>query len=375
MARIAIAAVLGVVLAHAASAQDARPKPKDIDLVLCLDCSGSMEGLISSAKMKLWDVVNELAKVKPVPNLRVGLYSFGNGAYAEKGHVRKELDLTTDLDEVYAKLNGLSITGSVEYVARVTNSALDELTWSKEPGALKIIFVAGNEPATQDPTLKLETVAAAAKTRGVIVNTIYCGNADNAEAADWSKFASLCGGKYATIDHNKAAQPAIATPYDKELTELGTKLNTTYVAYGQAGKAGAENQVAQDSNAANAAPAAAAARTISKAQALYRNSTWDLVDKLKEDPKFDIKTLKEDELSEELKKLKPEERMDYLKKKLEERTELQKKINDLGAKRAKFIEDAMKKQPKSPGEQALDEALQKIIREQAASKGFEVSKS
>src|SRR5687767_7818107 len=53
------------------------PKAKTIDLVLCLDVSGSMNGLIDSAKHKLWDVVNDLAKIQPAPNLRVALYSYG----------------------------------------------------------------------------------------------------------------------------------------------------------------------------------------------------------------------------------------------------------------------------------------------------------
>src|SRR5215510_4821742 len=40
-------------------------KPQNIDVALCLDVSNSMDGLIDSAKNKLWDIVNELAKVKP----------------------------------------------------------------------------------------------------------------------------------------------------------------------------------------------------------------------------------------------------------------------------------------------------------------------
>ena len=40
-----------------------------------------MNGLIDSAKNKLWDIVNELAKAKPTPNLRVALYSYGHTTY------------------------------------------------------------------------------------------------------------------------------------------------------------------------------------------------------------------------------------------------------------------------------------------------------
>ena len=52
-----------------------------VEVVLCLDVSSSMDGLIASAKQKLWDIVNDLARAKPTPELRVALYSYGNNAY------------------------------------------------------------------------------------------------------------------------------------------------------------------------------------------------------------------------------------------------------------------------------------------------------
>src|SRR6476619_1382750 len=106
--------------------------PKPVDVVLCLDTSNSMDGLIDSAKRKLWAVVNDLAKVEPTPALRVALYSYGNNTYdASKGWVRREVELTTDLDEIYKRVNGLKTAapGSDEYVARVTRDALAELKW------------------------------------------------------------------------------------------------------------------------------------------------------------------------------------------------------------------------------------------------------
>src|SRR5436309_10930716 len=91
-------------------------KPKPVDVVLCLDTSNSMDGLIDSAKRKLWTIVNDLAKIDPAPTLRVALYSYGNDFYDPKtGWVRKDLDLTTDLDEVYKQLFALTTKGGTEY--------------------------------------------------------------------------------------------------------------------------------------------------------------------------------------------------------------------------------------------------------------------
>jgi len=374
MTRLTRAALVAAALAGVGTARAADPTPgRPVDLVLCIDTSNSMDGLIESAKLKLWDVVNELAKVKPTPILRVSLYQYGNDNIpAERGWVKQELELTTDLDAVYAKLNALKTRGGTELVARVTRQAIADLKWSDDAKALKLVFVCGNESASQDKQYSLAAVAKQAKDKGVIVNTIYCGPANNPEAADWKEFAVLGGGRYGNIDQNKtAAQQVVATPHDKELAELSGKLNKTYVFFGKERENLAANQVAQDKNAAAAGPGVAAARGQTKAEALYRNE-FDLLDKMKSDAKFDVKKLADAELPDELKALKPEEREGYLKKKGDERDVVQKQIGELSVKRAKFIEEESKKKPKNPADQAFDESLRATIRAQAKDKGFEV---
>ena len=370
-------------------AEDKPAKPaegKAIDLVLCLDVSGSMNGLIDSAKIKLWDIVNEMARLKPTPNLRVSLYSYGHSNYdAAKGWVKKDLDLTTDLDDVYKALNALTIAGGEEYVARVTRDALTEQKWSAEAGALKLIFVCGNEPANQDKQVALDDVAAKAKKDGVIVNAIYCGPLANAESKGWAEFAEKCGGRFMNIDQNKAGQQVVVkTEFDDKILKLNDELNKTYVAYGKEGKDRLANQAEQDSNANKASgaaapggaapvPLAALERAASKAGALYKNGNWDLVDRMKNDKDFDITKLKEEELCDELKKLKPAERVAYVKKKAEERAELQKKIGELSAQRQKKVDEELAKKPRNENEKALDEALKGVVRDQAKAKGFEVN--
>jgi hypothetical protein len=236
---------------------------------------------------------------------------------------------------------------------------------------LKLIFVCGNEPASQDPVVKLPELAELAKSKGIVINTIFCGNPQNSQARDWLELATLAKGQFASIDQDRGTV-VIATPYDKELAELGRKMSETYVAYGRDGAARRENQQLQDRNAAAAGAPAEAARAATKSTALYRNSAWDLVDRMKEDKNFDITKIPEDEVPEELKKLKPEERAAYLKKKLEEREAMQKQIAELNAKRQTYIAEEMKKNP-SKGDKAFDEAVKKAIKEQAEQKGIKIS--
>lgn len=363
---------IGMVWETGVNAQEKPPvKGQPVDVVICLDVSNSMNGLIDSARSKLWDIVNDLARVKPTPELRVSLYSYGHQSYdASSGWVRKELDLTTDLDALYQKLNALTLNGGSEYVARVCRDALQQQKWSSGKNALRIVFVCGNEPASQDPRVGLKTVGDLAREMDVVINPIFCGSANHPDARDWKDFATLAGGKFASIDQNRGTV-AIATPFDKELTDLSSQLNTTYVAYGKDGKEKTANQMIQDNNAAKA-EGAAPARAVAKAGALYRNSSWDLVDRLKEDPKFDVQSLKEEELSEELKKIKPEDRVSYLKEMQSRREKLQKAIVELSNKRAQYIQVESRKNP-GKADQAFDEAIKGALRQQGAARGLKLS--
>jgi hypothetical protein len=370
------ALALGAILAapRPAAAQAAQPAAKNIDIVICLDVSGSMSGLINSARTRLWDVVNELARVQPTPNLRVGLYSYGGGNYDRNaGYVRKELDLTTDLDALYQKLFALRSSGSVEYVARVCRDAVEQQKWSEDKDALKVIFVCGNEPASQDRLVSLKEAADRAKARGIVVNPIYCGNVQTRDAADWIEFASLSGGRFSGIDQERGAVVTITTPMDKQLMELGAKMNSTYVAYGKQGADKARNQLAQDANAEKAGAYVAASRIVTKNSALYRCEDWDLVDRIKQDPKFDITKLPEAELPEALRKLTPAQRVAYVQEKAAARKQLQKEIDELTVRRNAYIQQETKRQ-QGQGSRALDAALRETLRIQAAPRGITIPK-
>jgi hypothetical protein len=372
MSRSILSLAAALALAYPVAAAPAPPEEKaDIDIVICLDVSGSMDGLIDSAKAKLWDIVNDLGKVRPTPNLRVALYSYGHTTYDPRaGWVRKEVDLTSDLDIVYQKLNGLTINGGEEYVARVTRDAIRDQKWSTNKKSLKLIFVCGNEPASQDPMVRLADVAAMAKKAGIIINCIFCGPANDPDAADWKEYAKMCQGRFTNIDMDRNVKASIAAPQDKELAELSTKLNSTYVVYGgRKGEQGQQNQAQQDLNATRAAPGTASTRAVSKVSPLYRNDGWDLVDRMRNDKDFDIKKVPVEELCDEMKKMSPEEREKHVKDMAARREALQKDIATLALKREAYIQEQLKKNP-SPSDKAFDEAIRAALKDQAGRQGI-----
>src|SRR5262249_53181552 len=205
-----------------------------------------------------------------------------------------------------------------------------------------------------------------------IINTIYCGSPAHPEAAGWKEFALLSEGRFAAIDQDRGTV-AIATPLDKELAELSAKLNSTYCFYGKDGVALSENQRRQDDNALRRGARAAASGAESKAGGLYRFGGHDLVDRVKSDPKFDLKKVPAAELPAELQKMTPEAREKHVRGLLQKREEIQKQIADLGKKREAYIEQEQKKRPDA-ADRAFDQAVRGALRDQAKRKGIDVPK-
>lgn len=369
--------LLGAVAVFARSGPANAPGPlqqqggpaRQVDLVIALDTSSSMDGLIDAARQKLWDTVNLLAQARPQPVLRVGLVSYGNDGYdAARGWVRKDSDLTTDLDGIYAKLFALRTGGGTEYVARALTEATERMEWRRDQQTLKIVFVAGNEPANQDPQIPLEQAVRRARAQGIFVNTIYCGSPSAGEAGLWQTAATLAGGQFAAIDQD--SKVAVATPMDAELARLSQELNRTYVAYGSGGALRAMNQAAQDKNAMMLSAPVAAARAVAKSSALYSNEEWDLVDARKKG-KADVASLKPAELPAELQGLDAAGRQAYLDKKAAERQAIQKQIAELSGKREQYLRaERVKMKHARAGKAAFDDAVEGSIKKEAEAMGL-----
>jgi hypothetical protein len=355
----------------AAPSQEPAPERRRVDIVFCVDRSGSMQQVIETAKQKVWSIVNETAKAKPSPILRIGLIGYGT---ADRDI--KFFPLSDDLDKVYENLSTFKVDmGGDEWVGWAAQQAAERMEWAKEKGALKIVFMVGNETAAQGrpEVLYAKTVPEIIK-KDILVNAVYCGRPNANEEKTWREVAQLADGAYTQIDLSGGAI-TIETPQDKKLLELNQKLNATYLAFGatRAAKDEAEHKkVAQE--AADAATQrqggapAAAERAVSKGGALYRNASWDLVDASKE-KEFDLAKLKPEDLPKEMQGLTLEERKAFLEKKRQEREALQKEIAQTSAERQKHM-DAEIKRRNLTQDSAFDEAVRKTIRTQAAKKGF-----
>ena len=370
-----LAAVAACALINSASAKEPVTPAKEakkplVQIAILLDTSGSMDGLIEQAKGQLWRIVNEFAKSKQdgvTPEVQVALYEYGKTSLrADQGWIRQIQPLSTDLDKISEELFALRTNGGDEYCGWVIKDAVNQLAWSPASDAYKAIFIAGNEPFTQGPVNYAESCKEAI-TKGIIVNTIHCGNEAEGINTKWKDGADLADGKYLVIDQNRAVV-SIEAPQDKEIAKLGVELNKTYLAYGVEGRLGAGRQEAQDANVATLAPAsgAVAQRAVAKASVNYRNSSWDLVDAVSE-KKADIAKLKTEELPAEMQKLNADERKAYVETKSKERADMQAKIATLNGEREKYVAARLKE---VAGTNTLDAVVISAVREQSAKRNF-----
>ena len=330
-----------------------------IDVVFAIDCSGSMGALIDTAKRKVWTIVEDIAKAKPTPRLRIGLIGYGN---ADRTH--RFFGLSDDLDAVYENLVTFKDEGwGDEWVGLAIRKATAEMEWSDDPDALKLIFVFGNETAEQGtPSYKVSAPEAIA--RGIMVNGVYCGGDD----ATWREFAGLADGLYTTIDASGGAV-TIETPFDKELADLTAKVNTTYLPYGADGREAAENQTAQDENSlSNGGYSNMASRAAGKNWAGYNCERWDLVDAMKS-KEFNLDEVKAETLPEAMRSMTLDERRAHIEAKAKEREAIQKQVAELLVKRQKHIDAELAKLG-SDHERAFDAIVRKMIRQQAATKAI-----
>jgi Mg-chelatase subunit ChlD len=353
-----------------------RSDGQTMEMVFVLDTTGSMGGLLTGAKQRIWGIVNEVMQTSSVSSVKVGLV-----AYRDRGdqYITQVLPLTEDLDKVYTTLMDYRPAGGgdeAENVRRALAEGVGKAGWSQpSSNRVQILFLVGDAPphdyADEPDTL---TTADLAVKKGIIVNTIQCGTSSSTKQA-WEAIARRGQGQYFLIPQNGGVE-TISTPYDEQLSQLGTRLGGTYIAYG--GGAGAEGEdyrvlrkeIAASTElaiATRSAPSAAADRSVNKAL----NSKAYIGDLLQdiENGSTKLASIKVEDLPSELKDLSPEERTREIEKRLAERSEIRKQIISLSKQRTEYIAREQKKR-NGGAQNGFDVAVSAALREQLAKKGL-----
>ncbi len=345
-------------------------EPK-IQVAILLDTSNSMDGLIDQAKSRLWNIVNTLTTLKykgKTPEIQIALYEYGNDGLSSKtGYIRKVAPLTTDLDLISEKLFALTTNGGLEYCGAVIQKATQQLEWGNNDADMRLIYIAGNEEFNQGNGNYKEAIRSSLA-KNIYVNTIYCGGYDQGIRELWKSGADAGKGKYFNINSDEQVL-FISTPYDDRIAACNERLNKTYISYGAAGTAKQRNQVAQDANAQKMSSSNYAERVVSKSKSVYKNDSWDLVDKTKNDSKA-LSSIKKEELPKELQNKSTEELNALIAQKSKEREAIQKEIDILAKQRQAYIDAETKKSGK--GNDDLGKAINSSILAFANTLGYQV---
>ena len=347
-----------------------------MEMVFVLDTTGSMGGLLTGAKERIWGIVNEVMQTSKLSSVKVGLV-----AYRDRGdqYVTQVLPLTEDLDKVYSTLMDYEAQGGgdePENVRRALAEGVSKAGWSRtSQGNAQILFLVGDAPPHDyaDEADPLTTADLAVK-HGIIVNTIQCGMSPSTKLV-WEAIARRGQGQYFLIPQNGGVQ-TVSTPYDEQLSQLGSRLGGTYLAYGGGAGVEGENFRAEKKDSLNrfeydvatrSAPTAAAERTVNKAL----NSKAYIGDLLQdiENGSIKLESVKTEDLPSELQKLSVEERTKEIQKRLAERSEIRKQILALSKQRTDYISAEQKKR-KGGAQNGFDVAVSAALREQLAKKGI-----
>jgi Mg-chelatase subunit ChlD len=129
---IGIAVFPAVQQAQAINTQPITTQNHQIEVVFILDTTSSMSGLIQAAKEKIWSIATTMASAEQTPDIRMGLVAFRDRGDA---YVTKVLDLSQDLDSMYAKLMDFKAQGGgdgPESVNQALYDAMNRISWSKD---------------------------------------------------------------------------------------------------------------------------------------------------------------------------------------------------------------------------------------------------
>ncbi len=343
-----------------------------VEVAFVLDTTGSMGGLIQTAKEKIWSIASNLASAQPAPHIRMGLV-----AYRDRGdaYVTRVIDLSDDLDSVYANLMEFQAQGGgdgPESVNRALHEAVHQLSWSQDPQTYRVIFLVGDAPPHMDyandvPYPQTLTIATE---KGIAVNTIQCGQNPRTTPA-WEQIAQLGQGRYFQVEQAGSAV-AIASPFDGKLAELSAKLDETRLYYGSDEEKAAQQRKVDASEKLHASAsvetrARRAAFNASKSGQANLLGKGELIDDVTSG-RVDLSSIEPESLPEPLQSMTPEAQQVLIQQQAERRKELQQEIHDLAEQRSGYLKQ--KVEEAGGAMESLDHKIYRAVREQAETKGL-----
>jgi Mg-chelatase subunit ChlD len=180
-----------------------------IDVVFLIDSTGSMADEIRSLKTHIIDLVRQVQKGNPRPDVRVGLVTYRDHKPQEYEYLYKRYALTRDVEEALGNIVRLQAYGGGDYPEAVSDGlhvALNQMNW--DANARKIIFLIGDAAphgvGANDESFhqgcpsghNYKKLAETAREEGIKIYTISGSGMDRIGIRVWKDIAEITGGEY-----------------------------------------------------------------------------------------------------------------------------------------------------------------------------------
>jgi|GEM_PF-3986222 len=200
-----------------------------IDLIFCIDATGSMTDDIDHVKRDANDLISRLRA--KCPSLRIGLVTYRDFEVDGLRHLETNLSLTEDVDAILSAIHDITTTGGGDDPEDVLDGLQAAIDMSWRNGVAKFIILMGDAPA-KDPDHE-------GKTKEMIAQAAF--NVDPAHVyglvlgdegavseialASFTAIAELTGGKVYTVDNaselSLAIENTVATAMKDYSGEVG----------------------------------------------------------------------------------------------------------------------------------------------------------
>lgn len=206
---------------------------RSLDIVFCMDLSGSTNGLINDLRDNLWLIINLAEHMEPKPDLRIGVVGFSRPSFGkDNAYVKILSPLTNNFDVIVSELYKLkpSIEKGDQIVSAALQTCLNEMKWSNRNDAVKQIFLVGNGMVTANG-YEYVRYCEQARSRNIPVHTIYVMKSANwiKEIPGYRRIAGLTNGMQTEITVNKPDDLKIWTTPATDLTAMNDRYNATYL--------------------------------------------------------------------------------------------------------------------------------------------------
>lgn len=201
-ARIIVPTVLmlfTLVIAPSAFAEAPR-----MDVVFLIDTTGSMDDEIAVVKESIVDMITEIERGKPAPDVRFGLV-----LYRDRGdeYVTKTFELTRDTDSIIRTVRDIRSGGggdTPESVNEALHEAVSNINWDKDIDTEKTIFLIGDaEPHYYEQDYRWQDEVKRALDDYIIINTIGCSGLSNEGVSVFTDIAKSSEGSFQYLTYKR----------------------------------------------------------------------------------------------------------------------------------------------------------------------------